>query len=68
MSWLRWFACPLIFLAVHTALVVLVWIGVRTSHDTVAKMAWIQFEFIDWPASIPLFPRQMMVSGSYWES
>jgi hypothetical protein len=47
---------PIAAVAAHTTLAVLVWAVVQASDDPETLMAWIVFEFVDWPCSKLIFP------------
>ena len=68
---------PCIFLALHTALVLVVWVLVNApGSDPESGMVWIVFQCIDWPASCLVFGMDgesakfvvalMALGGTWW--
>jgi hypothetical protein len=53
---LQRYPLPIAAVASHTTLAVLLWASVQASDDPESIMAWILFEFIDWPGSKLIFP------------
>jgi hypothetical protein len=77
MSRYRHLCLPYLFLAIHTAFVLVVWMLVHApGGDPETGMVWILFNWIDWPASCLVFGMNadhakfvialLAVGGTWW--